>query len=679
MTLMTPARVNDHSRAPRMAGPARTALSAMALLGLLTALPVRLEAQCTLSGTLKSFEPNPPGVSRGGTPYLGSGFSSNLALYQPGGTGPYRLLMQESFGYSVLDLTSPINPTALTYHDVRFPLGGPNSVNHGGDGQNDVQTIAVSPDGQRVAFSMTGPTSFHTVVGSPSGNGFALWGDFRPDRAFGTLVQHIGSRYIAYDFSESLTAADVTTLPTGSLQLDNMAGSAETSALPGGYSPTLAGNYIVYLSGAGIEVVNASNPGPIGSITAGYPRTTITGADFVGGRTIAAYSAAVDPADATKVWVLVELNALTGEKSPSYGLLYVTSGLVKVSAGPIWRVPSLTGEVWWSNPGPSSALIAGNGGLFVLMWAQRSQPGLFRLYSTTTAAWFAINASAPPGAFDIPTNLYSNFSTGQPMRGFAAAPPSNSLYAYLPTGLSAYMIPMTCVSQNAPAVGFMSVTNQAGAPLANNDTVFLGDLVTITPSVSPSPSSQPLTGFGWNFDFDFHAGAASDDFGAGSSPRVKAPDNGAIGSPPAPPAAITVVGPCDYQVGGTDPGSGAGCWTSVTTNSAFGGPDFSSASPPAGTTVPLTFAFEANNALGSAGASLFTLNWKVPAARLQSTQVLSGQPLVSGSDGHPTAVGFKWYFGDSPTALTLAPACTGPTCVPTLQTNGTHSYWLTAS
>ena len=52
---------------------------------------------------------------------------------------------------------------------------------------------------------------------------------------------------------------------------------------------------------------------------------------------------------------------------------------------------------------------------------------------------------------------------------------------------------------------------------------------------------------------------------------------------------------------------------------------------------------------------------------------------MSGSDGHPTATGFKWYFGASPTTLTLAPGCTGPTCVPTLDTKGTYSYWLTAS
>ena len=184
MTLLTPSNSRDHFRASRIFSGALAAMSATALIGLLAALPARLEAQCTLSGSLVSFEPNPPGVSRGGTPYLGSGFNNNLALYQVGGTGPYRLLMQESYGYSVLDLTNPIAPTALTYHDVRFPVGGLNSVTHHGDGQNNIQTIAVSPDGQRAAFSTTGPAApFQTVVGSPDANGFILWGDFYPDRA----------------------------------------------------------------------------------------------------------------------------------------------------------------------------------------------------------------------------------------------------------------------------------------------------------------------------------------------------------------------------------------------------------------------------------------------------------------------------------------------------------------
>ncbi len=312
------------------------------------------------------------------------------------------------------------------------------------------------------------------------------------------------------------------------------------------------------------------------------------------------------------------------------------------------------------------------------MWAQRALPSLlFQLYSTTTAAWGFVNSSAPPGKFDIPRPSMARFNPGQPMRGFAGA--GNSLYAYLPTGPSAYVIPMSCVSQNAPAVASMSVANasQAGALLNNNDTVFFGDQITITPAVSPSTTSQPLTGFGWNFDFDFHASSAAEDAGAGVSPRIKNVDNDQFGNPPAPPAQVTVVGPCDPRNLGV-PNSGAGCWGSVLTNSAVGGPDFTGGEV-AGSTKALTFAFEANNGLGSAGASLFTLNWKVPAAKLQSTQVLSGLPLASGSDGHPTATGFKWYFGASPTTLTQAPGCNGPTCVPTLDTKGTYSYWLTAS
>ncbi|MCM3874989.1 MAG: PKD domain-containing protein [Thermoanaerobaculia bacterium] len=643
------------------------------------------EAQCALSGSPVSFEPRPPGVSRPIT--LSSGFSSNLALYKNGGSGPFRLLMQESYGYSVLDLTNPVNPTALFYHDVRFPLGGPNSVNHGGDGQNNIQTIAVSPDGQRVAFSMTGPTSFHTVVGSPNGAGFTLWGDFRPDRASGTLIQHIGSRYIAYNFELSVTAADITTLPTGSLQLDNFPGGTETSTLPGGVSPYLAGNRILYRSGAGIEVVDASNPGPIGRITSGYPRTTITSADF-GGRTIAAYSAAVDPADATKVWVLAELNAQAGENSPSYGLLHVTSGLAKVSAGPIWRVPSQAGEVWWSNPGASSALVAGNSGLFVLMWAQRATPSLlFKLYSTTTFAWSAVNSSAPPGAFDIPTNIYSNFSPGQPMRGFAAAPPSNSLYAYLPTGSSAYVIPMSCVSVNAPAAAIVG-------PLFVNDvtpvksceegtlaecTVFLGDRVSGTLAVLPPPVLQPVTG--WNFDFDFHAGVSSEDSGGSAFPRLRAPDNGAFGNPSAPPGSFTLVGPCDPNVGGASPSSGAGCWASVTANAAFAGgaPDFTGAEA-AGSARQLSLAFEADNRYGSAGATIASLRWQVPAIRLGTPQILTGSPVdATGSDGQPAAAGFSWYFGSNTAApageiLTRDPGCGGPACPHAFPGNGTRNF-----
>ena len=668
MTLMIPAHPRDHFRASRIA-------VAMAFLGLLAALPARLEAQCTLSGSPVSFEPNPPGVSREGTPYLGSGFNNNLALYQNGGSGPYRLLMQESFGYSVLDLSNPVNPTALYYHDVRFPIGGRNSVTHHGDGQNNIQTIAVSPDGQRAAFSTTGPAApFNTVVGSPDGgSGFTLWGDFKGQRASSTLIQHVGSRYIAYDIlPNSATASDITTLPTSSLSPLNMA--SETTSWPGGYLASIAGNYLLYQSGDAIRVIDASVPGPSGSITANYQQTTITSADF-GGRTIAYYSAAVDPADATKLWVLVELEAAPGQRAPSYGLVSLTKGFAAppLSAGPAIQIPSSPGDTF-VNVGYASALIPSNGGLFVLMWAKRLLPTTeFRLYSTTAAAW----ASGAPGSFVVSG---PGFALPTPTAGFADAS-SSAVYAYVPTTVSAYVIPMSCVSQNAPAVASMTVANQAGA-LNSGDTVFLGDQITITPRVNPSPSGQPLTGFRWNFDFDFHTGTAYDDFclvTPCTSPRLKAPDNAAFGNgdQPHPPDLITVVGPCDYQAGG-DPLSGNRCWESVTTNGASGGPDFTaSPAPVPGFMKPLTFAFEANNALGSAGASLFTLNWKVPAARLQSTQILAGGTLVSASDGHPTA--YQWSFGLDAQNLNTA-SCTTSSCAPlsSYNTKGAYAYSLTA-
>ncbi len=186
--------------------------------------------------------------------------------------------------------------------------------------------------------------TLQTVVGSPNGNGFTLWGDFYPGWATSTLVQHIGGRYISYNVHQALvSASDVTTLPTDSLQYNNLSGRTETTTWPGGNFGTLAGNYILYKSGADVRVIDASNPGPAGNITALYPQTLITSADF-GGRSISAYSAAIDPTDPTKLWVLAELNRQTGENSPSYGLISVTSSLVKVAAGPVWRVPSHGGR-----------------------------------------------------------------------------------------------------------------------------------------------------------------------------------------------------------------------------------------------------------------------------------------------------------------------------------------------
>src|ERR1017187_889430 len=116
--------------------------------GLTQAAPLDQTVQgCTLASPPISFEPNPPGVPR--VYPFGACYSNNLSLYQRGAGGPWRILMEEAWGYSILDISNPLNPTALLYHFF------PGELHVGGDGQSMVATIAVSPDGARAAFSLT--------------------------------------------------------------------------------------------------------------------------------------------------------------------------------------------------------------------------------------------------------------------------------------------------------------------------------------------------------------------------------------------------------------------------------------------------------------------------------------------------------------------------------------------
>jgi hypothetical protein len=611
------------------------------------------------------FEPHPPGLAR--PILLSPAYNLNLSLFRAGSGGPWRLLVQESFGYSILDLTNPASPTAIKWGDLRFDP--PNPVAQHGDGQSYIQTVAVSPDGQRSAFSVNGPAEpvFHTLAGRPDGaNGFGIWGDFGDSRNSGTVVHQVGARYIAYSTlgTSSGFAADVTNLPSslGSLNL-----SYEATNWPAGTGLGLAGGFLYYVAGNAIQVIDASNPGPVGAITTGYKQLQFTNAavpDF-GGRTPQYVSGAVDPANANKLWLLVALGPLAGENSPSYGLVSVTkdgSGNLSapVSSGPAFRVPSVAGETW-VNVGTASSLVSKNGSLFVLMWSNRRAPSYqFALYSTTVGTW-------PLAAGQVVAN--PNFSVGSRMAFLDGG--GYQLYGYAASG-DAWVIPMNCQVPNAPATSILEVTNaSAGTDLADGDAAYLGDTLTVVPTVLPIPAIKPLSD--WRFDFDFHAGSGAED--GGTQPRILNPDNGQFGNPPAPPAQVTLVGPCDPQAGGV-PANGSSCWNSVKTNSAAGGPDFTGAETPASPPRPLKIALEATNVHGSANTAVFTVNWLVPAARVASTQLFSGQPLVSASDGHPSS--YKWYFGAAPGTLVRAGSCSGPTCVPTLDAKGTYYYWLTA-
>ncbi|MGA7990867.1 MAG: PKD domain-containing protein [Thermoanaerobaculia bacterium] len=659
-------------RAPLLRSPGIFVLLGLGLF------PARLGAQCILSSAPVPFEPNPPGATRPlyGAPLgqLSPGFSTSLALYRNGAGSP-RILMNESFGYSTLDISNPLNPTALKYDDLRFDpaSGATNPVPANGDGQSYIQTLAVSPNGQRVVFSVSGPAepTWHTLAGRPDGGeGFGMWGDFGNSRASGTVVQQVGSRYIAYAIYPTLPAmaADVTTLPTSNGAFRSLNLASETTSFPPGSAPSMAGNFLVYLTSSGVQIVDASNPGPPGNITSAFRSrvvSSVPGDPF--SRVPVSHASAVDPLDANKLWVLVELPAAAGENSPSYGLVSVTkdgSGNLQapVSAGALFRVPSVPGETW-GRSGGSASLVASNFQLFALMWATRVLPSQqFILYSTTASVW------ATPQATPVSAAGFGLAATS----ASAMAGSGMSVYQFLPTGPRAFVVPLTCQALNAPAVSVLSVTNAGtGASVPDGGTAFLGDTLTIVPAVLPSPAIKPLSD--WRFDFDFHAGSMAEDNGA--TPRIRNLDNGQFGNPAAPPAQATLVGPCDPQAGGV-PASGAGCWNSVRTNSAAGGPDFATSSPPAGTQVPLKIALEATNQYGIQNTALFTVNWRVPAVGVASTQVFLGAPLVSASEGQPSS--FKWFFGASPTTLTQA-SCTGPSCVPTLDTRGTHYFWLTAT
>jgi Ig-like domain CHU_C associated len=615
----------------------------------------RAAAQCTLVAPPLSFEPNPPGVSRNGT-NLSSGKQSDLQVYQSGGSP--RMLMLEAFGYSVLDLSNPANPFALAYDNMSFSGEVPTA----GDGQSDVASIGVSPDGQRFVLSLNGNASpmYGTVVGSAGGAGFNhVTGGFTPRGAGGgVVIQHVGSRYIAYALlpssninPQTLSIVDVTS-PPASLGPTNM--TPETMA-PGGFNLTLAGNNVLYLNGATIRILDASNPGPAGNIQSGFQLTTISSIDL-GGGTPNSFSAAVDPSDPAKLWILAEVT-FTGQPAPGWVLLSLKNG-VKTPTGAPFQIQPGTGETWGT--GNPSALIPAGGSLVALMWGKKASPSvIYRLFSSSVAGWGTINS------FDVDPAVYPTFALRSAMRGFAGA--GNSVYAYVPTGNSAYALSLSCVTVPAPPVSSLAVQyatcpGSGACPLNPGDTVFVGTQLLATPTAF---GLHALTD--WRFDFDWHP-PAEDNV---SLPRLKFPDLSSPASGATPPASIALYGPCDPRAGGT-PSSGAGCWSSVTSNGDF------SANAPAGATSSLTLAFEAANDLGAGNTTTFPIVWKIPAVRLQSPNILLGQSVQSASDGTPLSTGYKWYFGATPTSLTLS-SCTGASCapLPPFNAKGTYYYWLT--
>jgi hypothetical protein len=635
------------SNTSRLAKRAFAGILACAALVALPGGPA--EAQCTLTAPPASFEPSPPGAARPWQLY--AGHNNDLQLYSVGASR--RLLMMETFGYSVLDISNPASPTALLY----VYMIDTGEVPRNGDGQSYIGSVGVSPDGARLALGLNGnaQTEYGSVAATANGTGFNhITGGFMPRNA-ATVVQHVANRYLAYSLLASspiatgaLSVADITNIP-GPFSPTNV--SSEQVGRGGVYL-TVSGNNVLYLDQGTIRIYDASNPGPVGNISGSFGLTTLDSNDFPG-RVPTSFSAAMDPGDSTKLWVLVELS-----NPLSYALVSVKGG-VKTVKPPTFVIPQPVGETWVA--GGVSALIPSGNALVALMWAKKfGSPVVYRLFSSSVQGW-----GSTPGQFDLDSNSYPSFGLNYFMRGFAGS--GNSVYAYLATGSSAYAFSMSCVTVPAPPVDDLSVMYDtcpgAGACLLNpGDAVFVGTKLRITPTVF---SLHNLTD--WRLDFDWHT--PSEDNGA--SPRLKTPDLAYPGSGASPPATISLHGPCDPRSGGV-PSTGAGCWASETSNGDF------TANPPAGTTKSLSLALEATNDLGPGNTVSFPITWKVPAVRLQSPNILLGQELQSASDGTPLSTGYKWYFGTTPTSLTLS-SCPGAACTPPapFDAKGTYYYWLT--
>ena len=215
----------------------------------------------------------------------------------------------------------------------------------------------------------------------------------------------------------------------------------------------------------------------------------------------------------------------------------------------------------------------------------------------------------------------------------ALAGNGNNVYQYLPAGPKAWVVPLSCAPVNAPAVERADRRERERGRRRRRGRRHrllrrpAHDRAERRPVAGLQGRSRP----GASTSTSTRATAIEDN---GALPRIKNPDLNLAINGPTPAGDDHARRPVRPDGSGRRSTTGARLLGSVLGNAASGGPDFA-ADEPAGTTKPLKIALEATNTLGIANTAVFTVNWKVPAARVASTQILSGNPLVSASDGHP--------------------------------------------
>lgn len=389
-------------------------------------------AQCTLvSGQSPlQFEPSPPGVPR---PIgLAGSHTNGLDLYQVGGSS--RLMVMEAWGYSVLDLSNPGNPTATAYHDMRAQI----PVN--GDGQGYVVSLAAAEDGTRAIVSLHGNVYNDVLMqaGNPDGS-FIPAGDFLFDSS-AVAIQKLGSRYIGWALTGNhLTAADITTFVPGG---GPSSITAELTGFPGGNSLLVTGPYVVYQGSSGVVVIDASSPAASIPYTAGMPNQTIPDLAWQrpAGDSPRTFTAAVDPADGTatpRLYLLGEFFTSAGTRS-GYTLMTLTGG----ANGTLSVVGSFTPPAPYGGAGSSQgglvSLVPRSNDLIAFMWARGTTSTVsFKLYTKTAGDW-----GAAPGEVTVDWDTYPSFGLRE-MRSLVFG---SNVYSYIVSSLAAYVLPLDCAS-----------------------------------------------------------------------------------------------------------------------------------------------------------------------------------------------------------------------------------------
>lgn len=632
---------------------ARTAgLAAVFVLAL--ALPAPAPAQCLLQGAPYFFDPPSPS---GWPPNGFESRSDAYGLFQT--SAGRRLAVRATYGYVVYDLAVPDRPAQLDFHDIHVVPGYERS----GDGQSTVNNIGVAADGSRllVAYNDT----HGTLVMPPdqlSTSRFTFGGDFFPSWTTfggGLAVDVLPSgRTLAYALPRGgLYVADVTVPLTGGAQYTPGAFPREavsTTIAPVGVqlnslqAVTAGGkHYVLYSTGARVVLLDVTNPGPPpASMSSGFLSRVFEAADFGFplGTTVLNLSAAEHPVSG-ELHLLAEGRLSTG---PSGGVV-----LAKASVGSGLAVlsrfdPPSPYDVSPAQPFGASVLLPTADDLLGFFW-EKATDGTMKLFSLAASAWES--DLSEDVAFTTADGPYEKASV---MRGFRNG---SAVYLYTGNYSKSWAMKLSCVSPTAPAAPELRVEpdpcpGASPCPLAEGATVYLGDRLKVSASVSPPPDVTPLED--WRFDWDFHVGDPEDDGAA--YPRLAAPDLAFPGDGAKPPASLTLVGPCDPKGNPSAvPATGAGCWASVLGNGDHGGPDFVApvTREQEGTYRTLSVALEArnaNNAAGTAGLTRRGLRFTVPRVRLAGSTVLRGEALVDGSDGHPVAAGHRWHFGSDPSA-----------------------------